>query len=129
MKYWRKGALTVQQLACTGWFTKPHHTSCLPILPTWVILLAHRYGFMVQVLVLPIHMEFTRSGEFTIWDRILQSIRSNLIYYAILLAVALAGLLLLLLTGHLKASNVVGFCIAFSNAYGELSLGIASIAA
>ncbi|GAB4813329.1 hypothetical protein N2152v2_000375 [Parachlorella kessleri] len=84
-------------------------------------LAAYWYGFLVQVLVLPIHMEFTRSGEFTIWDRILQSIRSNLIYYAILLGVALAGLLLLLLTGHLKASNVVGFCIAFSNAYGLIA--------
>ncbi len=47
--------------------------------------------------------------------------RSNLIYYAMLLGVGLAGLLLLLLTGHLKASNVVGFCIAFSNAYGACS--------
>lgn len=32
---------------------------------------------MVQVLVLPIHMEFTRSGEFTIWDRVLQSVSAR----------------------------------------------------
>jgi hypothetical protein len=63
-----------------------------------------------------------RSGEFSIMDRILQSVRNNLIYYAVLLLVGLAGLLLLLLTGRLKVSNVVGFCIAFSNAYGELAV-------
>ncbi len=39
-------------------------------------------------------------------------------YYAVLLAVATAGLVLLLVTGHLRPANVLGFCIAFSNAYG-----------
>lgn len=44
--------------------------------------------------------------------------RTNLKYYAVLLAVATSGLVLLLVTGHLAPANVLGFCIAFSNAYG-----------
>lgn len=44
-----------------------------------------RYGFMVQVLVIPLHMEFTRSGEFTIPSRMSQSVRNNLIYYGMFL--------------------------------------------
>ena len=39
-------------------------------------------------------------------------------YYAVLLSVGTAGLVLLLVTGHLAPANVLGFCIAFSNAYG-----------
>jgi hypothetical protein len=44
--------------------------------------------------------------------------RYNFLYYAFLLVVALAGLLLLLSTGRLRPDNVLGFCIASSNAYG-----------
>ncbi|EFN53506.1 hypothetical protein CHLNCDRAFT_136844 [Chlorella variabilis] len=79
---------------------------------------AYWYGFSVQVLVLPLHMEFARSGEFSIKDRLLAAARYNLLYYAVLLAVALAGLLLLLFSGRLQPANVIGFCIASSNAYG-----------
>lgn len=44
--------------------------------------------------------------------------RTNLMYYGVLLCVGLGGLVLLLFSGRLQPSNVVGFCIAFSNAYG-----------
>ncbi|PRW61506.1 LMBR1 domain-containing 2-like protein A [Chlorella sorokiniana] len=76
------------------------------------------YSFAVMVIVLPVHMEFARSGEFTVKDRLLAAVRTNLMYYAVLLGVGTAGLVLLLVTGHLAPSNVLGFCIAFSNAYG-----------
>ncbi|KAL4424193.1 hypothetical protein ABPG75_001494 [Micractinium tetrahymenae] len=65
-----------------------------------------------------LHMEFTRSGEFTVRDRLLAAARTNLLYYAVLLGVGLAGLVLLLFSGRLQPANVLGFCIAFSNAYG-----------
>jgi hypothetical protein len=44
--------------------------------------------------------------------------RYNLLYYALLLGVGLAGILLLLSSGRLRPDNVLGFCIASSNAYG-----------
>ncbi|KAI3424225.1 hypothetical protein D9Q98_009581 [Chlorella vulgaris] len=82
---------------------------------------AYWYGFIVQMLVLPLHMEFTRRGEFGLKDRLLAAARYNLLYYALLLAVAVAGLLLLLFSGRLQPANVVGFCIASSNAYGLIA--------
>lgn len=63
-------------------------------------------------------MEFTRSGEFSVNDRLLAAARTNLMYYAVLLCVALAGLVLLLFSGRLQPANILGFGIAFSNAYG-----------
>ena len=39
-------------------------------------------------------------------------------YYGVLLGVATAGLVLLLAAGRLAPANILGFCIAFSNAYG-----------
>lgn len=49
--------------------------------------------------------------------------RYNLVYYGLLLAAGLAGLVLLLATGRLRPANVVGFCIALSNAYGLVAGG------
>lgn len=54
--------------------------------------------------------------------------RTNLKYYAVLLAVATSGLVLLLVTGHLAPANVLGFCIAFSNAYGLVAGALLNVA-
>lgn len=51
----------------------------------------------------------------------LYQVRSNLIYYGLLAGIGLAGILLLLFKELLKPSNVLGFCIAFSNAYGLIA--------
>ena len=87
--------------------------------------------------------EFADSGHFTWADRAKTSVRNNLLFYAVLAVgllpssltciarmlmlryllqgVGATGLLLLLITGELAASNVVGFCIAFSNAFGLIA--------
>jgi hypothetical protein len=36
---------------------------------------AYWYGFCVQMLVLPLHMEFTRRGEFTVLERLAAAAR------------------------------------------------------
>lgn len=162
---------------------------CPPLLPAGCT--TRRYSFLVMVLVLPVHMEFARSGEFSVKDRLLAAARcvpcqlrsmlwcrcwagrgretvwtivraerhvtfaapcvgcvfaavalwgvsvasvssqphlppspapplsrTNLMYYAVLLGVGTAGLVLLLVTGRLAPANVLGFAIAVSNAYG-----------
>jgi hypothetical protein len=38
-------------------------------------LCCRRYGFCVQMLVLPLHMEFTRRGEFTVLERLAAAAR------------------------------------------------------
>lgn len=55
--------------------------------------------------------------------------RTNLMYYAVLLCVALAGLVLLLFSGRLQPANILGFGIAFSNAYGLVAGGRRALAA
>jgi hypothetical protein len=82
----------------------------------WVA--SYWFSFISQVFILPLHMEYTRSGEFTIKDRLLASLRYNFFYYLILLVIGFGGIIVLMASGSLKASNVVGFAIAFSNAYG-----------
>jgi hypothetical protein len=49
------------------------HPLSLPSAP--LSTLRCRYGFLVQVLVLPLHMEFTRSGEFSVKDRLAAAAR------------------------------------------------------
>lgn len=88
-----------------------------PQLDTWWQV-SYWYGFLVMTLVLPVHMELTRRGEFTAGQRALGALRYNLVYYCCLLGVAAAGIVLLLVTRRLEPANIVGFCIAFSNAYG-----------
>lgn len=63
-------------------------------------------------------MQMTRSGEFTLIGRLLASLKYNLMYYIVLLGIAVIGLVILLFSGRLQPSNILGFCIAFSNAYG-----------
>ena len=53
--------------------------------------------------------------------------RYNLLYYALLLAVGVAGLFLLLFARRLQPANVLGFCIASSNAYGLVAGGWRSL--
>ncbi|KAL3146885.1 hypothetical protein ABBQ38_014857 [Trebouxia sp. C0009 RCD-2024] len=90
------------------------------LLATWWRL-AYWYGFAVQFTVLPFHQEYADSGHFTVGDRIRTAIRNNLIFYAVLVALAIGGLLLLLMTGNLAPSNVLGFCVAASNAFGLIA--------
>lgn len=57
---------STQPPPCTAKRRSPH-----PYVPPCL----RRYGFLAQVLVLPLHMEFTRSGEFTVRDRLLAAAR------------------------------------------------------
>ena len=93
------------------------HSSSSSHLSQWWVA-SYWFSFISQVLILPLHMEYTRSGDFTIKDRLLASLRYNVFYYLILLAIGFGGVIVLMASGSLKPSNVVGFAIAFSNAYG-----------
>ncbi|KAK9795930.1 hypothetical protein WJX73_006763, partial [Symbiochloris irregularis] len=83
--------------------------------------MAYWYGFIVQFTILPFHQELADSGHFHLADRCIASLRNNLVFYGILVGIGAAGLLLLILTRHLYITNVVGFCIASSNAFGLIA--------
>ncbi|KAK9804797.1 hypothetical protein WJX72_005995 [[Myrmecia] bisecta] len=82
---------------------------------------AYWYGFAAQFTVLPFHQEMADSGHFALRDRLASSLKNNLMFYAVLTGLGAVGLLVLLLSGHLAPSNVLGFCIALSNAFGLIA--------
>ena len=45
---------------------------------------AYWYGFVVMFTLLPFHQEYSDSGHFHVADRCLQSLKNNLIFYAVL---------------------------------------------
>ncbi|KAK9867472.1 hypothetical protein WJX84_005221, partial [Apatococcus fuscideae] len=79
------------------------------------------YGFIAMFTVLPIHQEYANSGHFMFKDRIWSAVKSNLLFYLVVSVLGTAGLLLLLFTGRLAFHNVLGFCIALSNAFGLIA--------
>lgn len=46
--------------------------------------ISYWYGFIVMFTILPFHQEYVDSGHFHIVDRCLQSLKNNLIFYAVL---------------------------------------------
>ena len=45
---------------------------------------SYYYGFAAQFTLLPFHQEYADSGHFAVRDRLLTSLRNNLIFYAVL---------------------------------------------
>ncbi|CAL5224711.1 g7442 [Coccomyxa viridis] len=92
----------------------------LEILRQWWRI-SYWYGFIAQFTILPFHQEYADSGAFTVWARIGAALKNNLIFYAVLTVVGAVGLVLLLATGELAPTNVLGFCVAASNAFGLIA--------
>ncbi|CAL8470464.1 g10006 [Coccomyxa elongata] len=83
--------------------------------------ISYWYGFIAQFTILPLHQEYIDSGAFTVCGKLGSALRNNLIFYAVLTAVGAFGLVLLLITGELAPANVLGFCVAASNAFGLIA--------
>mmetsp|Transcript_8614 Transcript_8614/g.25881 ORF Transcript_8614/g.25881 Transcript_8614/m.25881 type:complete len:758 (+) Transcript_8614:498-2771(+) len=79
------------------------------------------YGFIGQFVWLPIHQEYVDSGHFTWGDRLSSALRNNLVLYAVLGCLGALGICVLLVVGHLTLENIVGICIASSNAFGLIA--------
>lgn len=73
-------------------------------------------GFFGTWVILPFLMDFSMSGEFTIWARSRYSIKFNLLLYVTLGFIF--GIGLLVLTIVKGPDQIIGFCIAMGNAYG-----------
>ncbi|EIE18799.1 hypothetical protein COCSUDRAFT_45246 [Coccomyxa subellipsoidea C-169] len=101
----------------TSWLVKGQH---LDLLRQWWRI-SYWYGFIAQFTFLPFHQEYVDSGAFTVCGRLGTALKNNLIFYAVLMAVGAFGLVLLLITGELAPANVLGFCIAASNAFGLIA--------
>lgn len=84
--------------------------------------IAYWYAFGAMFSVLPIHQEYADAGDFTAFDKLRTSLRENAIFYGTLGAAGVIGIIMLLITGKLDFTNVVGFCIALSNSFGLMGV-------
>ncbi|CAD7701732.1 unnamed protein product [Ostreobium quekettii] len=87
-----------------------------PLAVLWQI--AYWYAFVAMVLLLPFLQGYGESGDFLLADRILYSLRDNGKFYGILGFLGLLGVVLLALLGQLEPSNLLGWLMGVSNAYG-----------
>ncbi|XP_048232649.1 LMBR1 domain-containing protein 2 homolog A isoform X2 [Ricinus communis] len=73
--------------------------------------------FLLTWAVVPLIQGFEDAGDFTVTERLKTSIHANLVFYLIVGAIGLFGLILLIMMNKIK-SGVLGFAMACSNTFG-----------
>ncbi|EGW33855.1 uncharacterized protein SPAPADRAFT_59220 [Spathaspora passalidarum NRRL Y-27907] len=90
-------------------------------LPDSVILIIWKVNywttFALTWLVLPMLLEFYRSGHNKTWDRLRDSIKANLKFQAVMLGVSLLGVVYLMVEVGLSPSHLKMMIIALSHVY------------
>ena len=71
--------------------------------------------FCLTWFVLPIHQIYEDAADFTVGGRLRTSIRENLIFYAVIVLVAVLGVVLLVANAMMTFAGVAAFSIAVSN--------------
>lgn len=74
--------------------------------------------FCLTWFVLPIHQIYEDAGDFSVGGRLRTSIRENLIFYAVIVLVAVLGVVLLVANAAMTFAGVAAFSIAVSNMFG-----------
>lgn len=74
--------------------------------------------FCLTWFVLPIHQIYEDAADFTVGGRLRTSIRENLIFYAVIVLVAVLGVVLLVANAMMTFAGVAAFSIAVSNMFG-----------
>ena len=88
--------------------------------PTLALLwdLSYWITFNLTWFVLPLHQIYEDAGDFTVAARLATSVRENVIFYAVLVAVALLGVIVLTANGAMTLSGVAAFSIASATSFG-----------
>ena len=88
--------------------------------PTLALLwdLSYWITFNLTWFVLPLHQIYEDAGDFTVAARLATSVRENIIFYAVLVAVALLGVIVLTANGAMTLSGVTAFSIASATSFG-----------
>ncbi|GMH32963.1 hypothetical protein BSKO_00797 [Bryopsis sp. KO-2023] len=71
-------------------------------------------------LVIPLFQGYVEAGDFTFLGRVRSSIKDNLLFYFVMGGLGGIGLLIVIVTGHLRMGTLPGFCIALANTFGLL---------
>mmetsp|Transcript_22 Transcript_22/g.73 ORF Transcript_22/g.73 Transcript_22/m.73 type:complete len:669 (-) Transcript_22:270-2276(-) len=113
--------LLPMDLACASGYDDVKEKSSAPcsepIREAW--LWVYWSTFMLTWVVLPIALEYLRSGEFTHWRRLRYALRVNAISYGVALVLGVVLVVYLLASG-LGFKYLVGYLLAFGNTYGLL---------
>lgn len=78
--------------------------------------------FLLAWVVLPVVQEYEEAGEFSARTRLVRSLRNNLLFYAVVLAVGAGGLVYLLLRGGFTFGSMLTYAMAAGNLFGLLVL-------
>jgi hypothetical protein len=88
--------------------------------PTLALLwdLSYWITFTLTWFVLPLHQIYEDAGDFTVGARLATSIRENVIFYAVIVAVALLGIVVLTANGAVTLAGVASVSIASATSFG-----------
>ena len=80
--------------------------------------------FFLSWIILPFMLEFYNSGKVTIVDRIIDSLKRNFKFYAIVSTIAIIGLCLVIAVGNININDLPGLLISMCNTYGVMIIMI-----
>ena len=81
-------------------------------------------SFFLAWIILPMCQEYEEAGDFTMKQKLMRSIRNNLLFYAVMLAIGAVGLFYLIIKGGFSFSNLLTYAMAAGNCFGLLVLVI-----
>ncbi|KAG9141832.1 hypothetical protein Leryth_013951 [Lithospermum erythrorhizon] len=74
--------------------------------------------FLLTWIVVPLIQGYEDAGDFTVVERLKTSVHVNLVFYLIVGAIGLIGLILLIVTHKTWSGGLLGFAMACSNTFG-----------
>ena len=93
-----------------------HEGRVVPLALWWQI--AYWYAFVAMVLILPLLQGYAESGDFTLWDKIMYTLKYNGKFYGGVLLLGLLGIIILAVMDRFAAYDLQGWLMGVSNAYG-----------
>lgn len=90
-----------------------------PRILDYIWLISYWNSFLLTWLVVPMVQGYVDTGEFGFWNRLLDSVRVNLMFYGCMLVILSTIIVYLLISTTMRTSeSLVGFLMALSNAWG-----------
>lgn len=80
--------------------------------------------FFLSWIILPLILEFYNSGRITVFERIIDSLKRNLKFYAIISTIVIIGLCLIIAISNINIYNLGSLLISLSNTYGIIIIMI-----
>ncbi|KAK9907685.1 hypothetical protein WJX75_008089 [Coccomyxa subellipsoidea] len=126
--------LLVRLIAAVGWMTSISIIAIVPI-DVWTTLnggnnksvfimwaICYWATQLLTWFLIPISQGFSDAGDFTVFGRLVSSLKQNLTYYLSIAVAGLIGIGLLLISGSLHAGDLIPLAMLLSNTYGLVAV-------